>query len=184
MSEILFDFFAGRFKLELATVITSKVGSGNQRWHQGFQYLFHPEERLPPFATVVGIPLVDVDVKTGPTEICPGKNLRFYQVKTLLFLVSLTNVCLQGYRCPKGSLKIPSKIGDVTIFDYKTLHRGPPNLGRFDRPMISLVFSKLFFMNQEALTNRGIPLLSTLHQRRYWEMYFVHPKTTKAQWQV
>jgi hypothetical protein len=38
------------WQLELMTIITSPPGSKHQRWHQGWRYLFHPEERLPPYA--------------------------------------------------------------------------------------------------------------------------------------
>ena len=34
---------------------------------QGWRYLFHPDERLPPFAVVVALPLVDgVDEEGAP----------------------------------------------------------------------------------------------------------------------
>ena len=57
---ILYDFLGEHVKLELMTVINSPPGSGDQRWHQGWRYLFHPEERLPPYAVVVTLPLTDV----------------------------------------------------------------------------------------------------------------------------
>ena len=70
-------------------------------------------------------------------------------------------------------------------FDYKTLHRGPANRhANQSRPMISMVFSRLFFLNNEAFVNRGIPLAQSLHQRRYWESFFWHPTTTDAQFVV
>ena len=61
--------------MELMTVITSPPGSKHQRWHQGWRYLFHPDERLPPFAVVVALPLDDVTpntreaVRTAPAQI-------------------------------------------------------------------------------------------------------------------
>eukprot|EP00656_Telonema_subtile_P057348 TRINITY_DN9406_c0_g1_i3.p1 TRINITY_DN9406_c0_g1~~TRINITY_DN9406_c0_g1_i3.p1 ORF type:complete len:194 (+),score=33.72 TRINITY_DN9406_c0_g1_i3:144-725(+) len=157
---ILQLFLRGAFKMELQTVINSKPGSQHQRWHQGWRYLFHPEERLPPYAAVVTIPLVDLSEEMGPTEICPGKKLRFYR----------------GWSCPEGSVAASSTMGTVAIFDYKTLHRGPANTASSDRPMVSLVFSRSFFLNGEAIVNRAIPMVQTLHQRRYWESYFWHPE--------
>jgi hypothetical protein len=168
LHNVLSGLFLSRFKLELQTVINSHAGSGNQRWHQGFQYLFHPEERLPPFAVVVAVPLVDVSLAMGPTHICPRKTLRFYQ----------------GYSCPSSEIAFESRLGDMVIFNYKTLHRGPANLSSEDRPMISMVFSKLFFLNQEAITNRAVPLVQTLTQRRYWEQFFVHPEKSEEMWRV
>eukprot|EP01130_Rhizamoeba_saxonica_P019162 TRINITY_DN9829_c0_g1_i1.p1 TRINITY_DN9829_c0_g1~~TRINITY_DN9829_c0_g1_i1.p1 ORF type:complete len:412 (-),score=52.49 TRINITY_DN9829_c0_g1_i1:136-1371(-) len=159
LQDITFNFLHGQFKLELITVIDSTPGSGNQRWHQGWRYLFHPEERLPPYAIVVGVPLVNVSKQMGPTQFCPRKKMRFYQ----------------GYRCAEKPFSVPSSLGSVLIFDYKTLHRGPQNDGVISRPMVSMVFSKMFFMNTEAITNRGIDMAQTLHQRRYWEQFIKHP---------
>lgn len=72
----------------------------------------------------------------------------------------------------------------MVIFDYKTLHRGPANVGAEERPMVSMVFSKMFFLNAEAVINRGISLVQTLHQRRYWEEWTWHPRTVGEQWVV
>ena len=153
---ILYDFLGEHVKLELMTVINSPPGSGDQRWHQGWRYLFHPEERLPPYAVVVTLPLTDVSIEMGPTEICPGKKLRLYH----------------GWRCNQYMVKMATTQGTMSIFDYKTLHRGPGNVASVDRPMVSMVFSKAFFLNAEAVVNRGIPLVQTLHQRRYWEQFY------------
>ena len=150
------------------TVINSPPGSGDQRWHQGWRYLFHPEERLPPYAVVVTLPLTDVSIEMGPTEICPGKKLRLYH----------------GWRCNQYMVKMATTQGTMSIFDYKTLHRGPGNVASVDRPMVSMVFSKAFFLNAEAVVNRGIPLVQTLHQRRYWEQFYWHPETAVEQFRV
>ena len=109
---ILYDFLGEHVKLELMTVINSPPGSGDQRWHQGWRYLFHPEERLPPYAVVVTLPLTDVSIEMGPTEICPGKKLRLYH----------------GWRCNQYMVKMATTQGTMSIFDYKTLHRGPGNV--------------------------------------------------------
>ena len=166
---VLGDFFnQEQFKMELMTVITSPPGSGDQRWHQGWRYLFHPDERLPPFAAVVALPLADVSPEMGPTEMCPGKKLRFYR----------------GYRC-QDHLRMATTEGTIAIFDYKTLHRGPGNAHPTkERAMVSMVFSKMFFLNTEAIINRGISLLQTLHQRRYWEQFTWHPRSVDDQFAV
>ena len=53
---------------------------------------------------------VQVSPEMGPTEMCPGKKLRFYH----------------GYRC-QDHLRMATTAGTIAIFDYKTLHRGPAN---------------------------------------------------------
>ena len=113
----------------------------------GWRYLFHPDERLPPFAVVVALPLDDVTPEMGPTEMCPGKKRRFYY----------------GWRCDNNALpRLGSTAGTLVIFDYKTLHRGLGNAHPFkERPMVSMVFSRHFFINAEAFVNRGISLAAT-----------------------
>jgi hypothetical protein len=41
-----------------------------------------------------------------------------------------------------------------------------------------------FFLNTEAVINRGISLIQTLHQRRYWEQFFWHPPQREEQFRV
>ena len=68
-----------------------------------------PEERLPPYAIVVTVPLVDVSPEMGPSEVCVGHKLRFYR----------------GWRCDDHSVVAAATTkGTVTAFDDKTLHRG------------------------------------------------------------
>ena len=43
---------------------------------------------------------------------------------------------------------------------------------------------KTFFLNTEAIINRGISLLQTLHQRRYWEQFTWHPRSVDDQFAV
>jgi len=50
--------------------------------------------------------------------------------------------------------------------------------------MVSMVFSKLFFLNTEAFVNRGIGLAQSLHQRRYWEQFVWHPSNAQSQFVV
>ena len=167
---LLGDFLGDEFKMELMTVITSPPGSKNQRWHQGWRYLFHPDERLPPYAVVVALPLDDVTPEMGPTEMCPGKKRRFYY----------------GWRCDSHALpRLGTTAGTLVIFDYKTLHRGLGNDHPMkERPMVSMVFSRHFFINAEAFVNRGISLAATLNLRRYWEQWFWHPDSREDQYAV
>ena len=51
------------------TVINSPPGSGDQRWHQGWRYLFHPNERLPPYAVVVALPLAASSAGAPPAAV-------------------------------------------------------------------------------------------------------------------
>lgn len=163
LRSVLSHSFRGAYKMEVQTVITSPVGSGNQRWHQGWRYLFDPnEDRAPtPFSIIVGVVLDDLSEEMGPTEFCAGYNRRFYD----------------GLRCPQRPVAAAMSKGGAYLFDYSVLHRGPGNhdpIGR-DRPVLMLAFSRNWFFNGGALVNRGRPLLQTVHQRRYWEQWSAHP---------
>eukprot|EP00946_MAST-07B_sp_MAST-7B-sp1_P003779 g3779.t1 len=168
LREIISKFLGPPFKLELVTVINSRRGSRDQRWHQGWRYLFHEAERLPPYAVVVTVPLDDVSIAMGGTQFCPRKKMRFYH----------------GWRCDDEYVQAETTKGTVIVFDYKLLHRGPGNAGERDRPMVSMVFSKSFFFNSEAYVNRGISNEASLHQRRYLEQWFWHPEEEKEFFKV
>lgn len=47
-----------------------------------------------------------------------------------------------------------------------------------------MVFSKMFFVNTEAIVNQGVPLAQTLHQRRYWEQFQWHPPSLEEKFAV
>ena len=164
---ILDLFLKKPFKLELMTIINSKSNSKNQRWHQGWRYLFQQTERVPPTSLVATLPLDDVTMEMGGTQFCPRKKLRFYH----------------GFRCDNPVQAATTK-GTVVLFDYKTLHRGPGNKSEKDRPMVSMVFSKSWFVNVEAFVNRGITMVQTLHQRRFWEQWYWHPDTSVEYFEV
>jgi len=101
--------------MELQTVINSPPGSGNQRWHQGWRYLWHEEERTPPYTVVVGIPLSDVTLDMGPTQFCPRKKLRLYH----------------GWHCPDEFVfTVEVKVQVKGILFAKTNYPNQPNCGR------------------------------------------------------
>jgi ectoine hydroxylase-related dioxygenase (phytanoyl-CoA dioxygenase family) len=169
LHRVIRGFLRGQFKMELGTVIQSLPGSSHQRWHQGWRYLWAEEERTPPYTVVVGVPLDDVDPEMGPTQFCPRRKLRFYH----------------GWRCdPNEVVAGSSTLGTVLIFDYKTLHRGPANTSPKPRPMVSLVYSLMWFLNSYAFTNRALTPVAAMHQRRYWEAYVDHPDEESMLWKV
>ena len=167
LRSIVQHFLHDPYKLELMTIINSNPNSLNQRWHQGWRYLWEQTERIPPTALVVTLPLDDVSMAMGGTQFCPRKKLRFYH----------------GLQC-QDPIQAATTKGTVVMFDYKTLHRGPGNKSSKDRPMVSMVFSKSWFVNVEAYVNRGITMMQTLHQRRFWEQWYWHPEEEVEYFQV
>ena len=61
---------------------------------------------------------------------------------------------------------------------------GGGSLQRTPNFLAGAVFFKTFFLNTEAIINRGISLLQTLHQRRYWEQFTWHPRSVDDQFAV
>ena len=84
--------------------------------------------------------------------------------------------------------------GDDSAGAGRRAHRAcslPPNCGPCDGGAVSggrflqrTEGSKMFFLNTEAIINRGISLLQTLHQRRYWEQFTWHPRSVDDQFAV
>ena len=101
LRSILAHAFKGTFKMELQTVITSSPGSGNQRWHQGWRYLFDQNERRQKYsyAIIVGVVLEDLTEEMGPTEFCAGYNVKFYD----------------GLRCPEKPVAAAMSSGGTFV---------------------------------------------------------------------
>jgi len=100
-----------------------------------------------------------------------------------LVLIFLLVRFYHGYRCP-DPVSASTSLGSLLIFDYKLLHRGPGNSSPKPRPMVSMVFTKLWFVNVEAFVNRAISFTATLHQRRFWEQFVWHPEQEEEFWKV
>ena len=45
-------------------------------------------------------------------------------------------------------VSVGTTAGTLVLFDYKTLHRGPANRALSERPMVSMVFSKVSNTNK------------------------------------
>lgn len=150
----------GHYRLLLLSFSVSEPGSEDQGWHQDWRYLFSPDARDEPYAIQVGVPLEDWSDDMGPTHFCPGRNKRFYN----------------GKRC-EDPVAAGSSLGDAVLWQYNALHRGPANLSNKTRTMLLMSFSRSFFLNTDAAVNRGVTMVQTMHQRRYWESFYWHPES-------
>jgi ectoine hydroxylase-related dioxygenase (phytanoyl-CoA dioxygenase family) len=89
----------------------------------------------------VAVPLIDVDLETGPTGVWLGSH-RLPQTATVQDS-TMTTCALQR--------------GDCVMLDYRTLHAGLPNLSGRARPIVYMVYARPWFFDDVNHINR-IPL--------------------------
>jgi hypothetical protein len=131
-------------RLNSLTVVVSHPGSPQQHAHRDNDHLFSEPgvgPNLPVYAVNVAVPLIDVDLQTGPTGVWLGSH-RSGQA------ISVQNQEMKA---------APLRRGDAMLLDYRTLHAGMPNLGTQPRPILYLVYARRWFFDDVNYINR-IPL--------------------------
>src|SRR5579862_566073 len=123
----LVPLLGNNLHLNSLTTVVSYPGAAQQRAHRDHPDLyFEPgvSPMQPVYAVNVAVPLIDIDLATGPT-----------------------GVWLGSHRLPDGSkLKDADlvarefKRGDCLLLDYRTMHSGLPNRGRAARPIVYMVY--------------------------------------------
>lgn len=135
-------------RLSGLTMVVSYPGAAQQQIHRDHGHLYADPAiapMLPPYAVNVAVPLIDVDMETGPTGVWPGSHLR------------------PDGTPPPGQpvTAVPLKRGDCLMVDYRTLHTGLPNNGTAMRPIAYLVYARTWFFDEVNHTAR-VPLDMTL----------------------
>jgi len=137
-------------KLDTISAVTSYPGSEMQHIHRDHDSLFMSEEicvQLPPYAISVVIPLVDVDMETGPTAVWDGSHR---MVDALDFIERLKKQPdLSGASFPITTT------GDCYLMDYRLVHSGLPNLSTQERTILVLVYSCRWF--HDVIEYDGLP---------------------------
>lgn len=123
------------FQLSGFTGVVSYPGAKLQHIHADFRALFNDPglcASLPNYAITVAMPLVDVDVLTGPTAIWVGSHQ------------------WESSRTPRMEhATIMSLLrGDCVLIDYRTVHAGLPNDSRVARPILYMVYSRSWFFDE------------------------------------
>jgi hypothetical protein len=131
-------------RLNSLTVVVSHPGAPQQHAHRDNDHLYSEpgvSPSLPVYAINVAVPLIDVDLETGPTGVWLGSH-RLAQ-----------NISVQNKSMTVSALQR----GDCMLLDYRTLHAGLPNQGGRARPIVYLVYSRRWFFDDVNYINR-IPL--------------------------
>jgi hypothetical protein len=132
------------FHLSNFTTVVSHPGASMQHSHRDHDHLFFNPgvgPNLPVYAVNVAVPLIDVDVRTGPTAVWLGSHR-----------------LAQGVAVENDSMTVCElRRGDLMLLDYRTLHTGLPNASRQARPIVYMVYARPWFFDQNNHVSR-IPL--------------------------
>jgi ectoine hydroxylase-related dioxygenase (phytanoyl-CoA dioxygenase family) len=136
--------------------VVSHPGATTQHPHRDHEHLFSDPglgPSLPVYAINVAVPLVDVDVKTGPTGVWLGSHR--LPANPPVERHSMTVAALQR--------------GDCMLLDYRTMHAGLPNASGRPRPIVYMVYARPWFFDHSNHVSR-IPLdMSLDHYNRLTE---------------
>jgi hypothetical protein len=141
LMNILRHLLGSDLKLGGFTIVVSFPEAPGQHIHRDHPQLF-PEGNLgsvlPAHAINVAVPLVDVDIETGPTGIWLGSHR-----------------WADSQRSESGAMtRVPYQRGDAVLVDYRTLHTGLPNQSRRMRPVLYMVYSRTWFSDDTNYKNR------------------------------
>jgi Phytanoyl-CoA dioxygenase (PhyH)/SEC-C motif len=136
-NELLLRFLGpllgGDVHLNSFSAVVSHPGAPPQRAHRDYPHLFSEPGVGPNMlvhAVNVVVPLIDVDMETGPTGVWLGSHR------------------LQDVSVESESITVcPLRRGDCMLLDYRTLHAGLPNQSGRARPIIYMVYARPWFFD-------------------------------------
>jgi hypothetical protein len=141
---LLVPLLGKNLHLSSLTAVVSYPGAAAQHAHRDHPDLyFEPgvSPTQPIYAVNVAVPLIDIDLATGPT-----------------------GVWLGSHRLPDGAKPQEKdlvagefKRGDCLLLDYRTLHSGLPNRGGRARPIVYMVYARPWFFDH-GNHRRRVPL--------------------------
>jgi hypothetical protein len=130
---VLGPLLGADMQLNSFSIVVSYPGARMQEIHRDHGHLFASEPdigpSLPVYAVNVAVPLIDVDLQTGPTGVWPGSHRWPSGIEAQ----------------PENVTAIPIQRGDCMMLDYRTLHTGLPNLGDRVRPILYMVYARGWF---------------------------------------
>lgn len=143
IARLLDRIFDGAYQLSFSGIVHSLPGSEAQGWHLDGDHLFKPWQ-LPAHAVTVFIPLSGLEPCDGIPQFIPGSHHH------------------EVYRSLKEGTRTVAPIsfehlaGSITIFDYRTVHRGMPNLSDRARPLLYMVFAKPWYRDAANFSKQSL----------------------------
>ncbi len=127
----------GDLRLSGMTAVVSYPGAALQHVHRDHPLLFARGggvgSTLPAHALNAAVPLIDVDLETGPTGVWLGSH-RWAAEAQMPDAETVTQV--------------PLRRGDCLLLDYRVLHTGLPNRGAAVRPILYMVYARSWFYDE------------------------------------
>jgi Phytanoyl-CoA dioxygenase (PhyH)/SEC-C motif len=134
LRRVLAQMIGEDLQLSSLTLVVSHPGASLQAVHRDFGHLFGEPgvaANLPPHAVNVVVPLLDVDLATGPTGVWPGSQAWPEN----------------GRAQPDTMAACAMQPSDCMLVDYRTLHAGLPNLSSRARPILYMVYARSWFFD-------------------------------------
>lgn len=141
---------------------------------------FHGDlSELPPYALALAVPLCAVDEVNGPTAIWPGSHRAALRAR------------LPSEAAIRREFPVERMTGDfgrAYLYDYRTFHRGMPNLSREPRPLLMLVFTRSWFRDPNlaevfpsvVITKRNFERVP----QRYQYLFALAPAARRPLWEI
>lgn len=136
------------WKLLGRSIVMSTAGAQEQQWHADGSHIDIHTHR-PCHVLNVFVPLVDITLGNGPTEIRPGSH---YLTRDLARMTLLAKV----KKTLRSPVKPTPRAGDALIFDYRTLHRGRANVTEEPRPVLVMTFAQSWFRDLYNFPRRSL----------------------------
>jgi hypothetical protein len=135
LRRFLMPLLGSDMRLSGFTIVVSHPGASLQHPHRDHAHLFAEagvSTSLPAYAVNVSVPLIDIDMQTGPTGIWPGTHR------------------WAGEELPPRETvtAVPFQRGDCVLMDYRTLHTGMPNRSTRVRPILYMVYTRTWFFDE------------------------------------
>ena len=141
---VLGPLLGADMQLNSFTIVVSYPGAPVQQIHRDHGHLFASDPslgpNLPVYAVNVVVPLIDVDLNTGPTAVWPGSHRWPTSIQPQ----------------PGDMRACPLRRGDCMLLDYRTLHTGLPNQSTHARPILYMVYARGWF--HDDATHFGVDL--------------------------
>jgi aminoglycoside phosphotransferase len=139
------------FILNSLGVVIAKPGAKAQHVHQDHPPLFDSDEentQISCYAITILIPLVDLNYENGALQVwekshIPGYNPNEHKPKTV-------NI----------------SAGDCVLFDYRLYHRGTATIGKQERPVLYLVYSRPWFRDSvNFLSHSPLSIIDSVYNK-------------------
>ncbi len=128
------EFLGRHFVLHTMGSVTALPGAEDQHLHADYYQLFeespHLGRALPSYGITVGVPLIDVDVLSGPTKAWSGSH-------RVLPIEPTMEAYYKSY--------VYGPMGSCYFWDYRTFHAGGSNHSEKIRPLLFLAYTRRWF---------------------------------------